>query len=55
MTQGKTAALLFSMRKNGETVAMIEGEVLTADELLTQLVGREVTEDEGFNFIAPHV
>ena len=51
ITKSHIARLLFEMRKMGETVIKEEGEIVTADELLTKYYGRSVGEDEAQQFI----
>lgn len=51
MTRAKIAAVLFKMKKEGAVISVIDEVLYSADELLTKLAGREITEEEGFNFI----
>lgn len=51
MPNSKIAAVLFQMRKTGQELISISGELYSADELLSQLQGRRITEDVGHEFI----
>lgn len=51
MSKGHIAAMLFRMKKHGEVIGRDEGELVSADELLTQYYGREVMPDEAQSFI----
>lgn len=51
MTKQHIAQVLFEMKRTGECIAKIEGELVTADELLTQFYSRPVSEEEGQRFI----
>lgn len=51
MSKGHIAAMLFRMKKHGEEIARDEGELVSADELLTRYYGREVMPDEAQSFI----
>lgn len=52
MSKKKIAALLYAMKKTGESLMSISGELFSADELLTMLFGRAVSELEGERFIS---
>jgi hypothetical protein len=51
MTHAQIAVVLFKMKKTGEELALIGGELFSADELLSFLIGREITESEAQDFI----
>lgn len=53
MTKARIASELYRMKREGLPITEIEGEIHTPDELLTDLLGREVGEDEGQEFLRP--
>lgn len=55
MSKGKIAETLFRMKRLGQETVMIAGEFFSADELLTRLQGRPVSEAIGHIFVSDHV
>ena len=53
MTKGRIGSELYHMKKEGEEVVEIGGELYSADELLTMLLGQEIEEAEGQEFVRP--
>lgn len=51
MPRAKIAATLYEMKRNHSNLISIEGELYSADELLTMWAGRPISEEEGKDFI----
>lgn len=51
MSKSKIAALLYQMKKQHQELVSVEGELFSADELLTRFYGREVSEEAGQKFV----
>lgn len=52
MPRAQIAATLFRMKRDHTNLISIEDELYSADELLSMFAGREVSEQEGKDFIA---
>lgn len=51
MSKQQIAALLFGMKRAHQSFVTVEGELFTADELLSRFYGREVGEEVGQEFV----
>jgi hypothetical protein len=51
MSKSQIAVLLFKMKRAHQSLVSVEGELFSADELLTRFYSREVSEEIGQEFI----